>query len=283
MALNNVTRFRIRQPFTNLGVILLSIFALTCTNDAETPKVDCNTSTLSIQLVAKTNPGDCATADGTIEVSASGGGGTYQFKLGTGSYGSSGLFSNLTAGSYTATVKDANGCEKVLTGISLSVPNGPVIGASTINHQTNCLAPNGSITANVSGGTGSYQYKLNSGSFGSSATFPGLKAGSYTITVKDDAGCTVEINETINSQTGVSYLNDIKPILEANCIKSGCHNGDNGADKNWSVFSNVQAKAALIKLRTGNKSMPADIAPTGLPQSQIDLIACWVDDGAQNN
>ena len=67
MALNNVTRFRIRQPFTNLGVILLSIFALTCTNDAETPKVDCNTSTLSIQLVAKTNPGDCATADGTIE------------------------------------------------------------------------------------------------------------------------------------------------------------------------------------------------------------------------
>jgi hypothetical protein len=29
--------------------------------------------------------------------------------------------------------------------------------------------------------------------------------------------------------------------------------------------------------------MPADIAPTGLPQAQIDLIACWVDSGALNN
>jgi len=272
--MNKVTRF---------VLMMLSIIVLTCTNDSESPKVDCNTSTLAIQLVTKSNPSDCATADGTIQLSATGGSGTYQFKLGTGSYGNASLFSNLSAGSYTATVKDTNGCEKTLNGISLSAPNGPVVGASTINHQTNCASPNGTITANVSGGTMPYQYKLNSGSFGGTATFSGLKAGLYTITIKDDVGCTTEINETINSQTGVSFLNDIKPILQVNCIKSGCHNGDNGADKNWSVFANVQAKAALIKLRTGNKSMPADIAPTGLPQSQIDLIACWVDDGAMNN
>jgi hypothetical protein len=93
-----------------------------------------------------------------------------------------------------------------------------------------------------------------------------------------------DIDRSVCATLGtVSFQDDIKPILETNCIKSGCHNGDNGATLNWSVFANVQAKASAIKTRTGNKSMPADIAPTGLPQSQIDLIACWVDQGAKNN
>lgn len=81
----------------------------------------------------------------------------------------------------------------------------------------------------------------------------------------------------------VSYQTDIKPILEVNCIKSGCHNGDNGAELNWSVFENVQTHAAEIKELTGNGSMPLDIAPTGLPKRERDLIACWVNSGALDN
>ena len=98
----------------------------------------------------------------------------------------------------------------------------------------------------------------------------------------DCANEDIERDECIENPN-VSFQNEIKPILETNCIKSGCHNGDNVAVKNWSVFANVQAKAQEIKIRTGNKSMPRDIAPTGLPQEQIDLIACWVNQGAKNN
>jgi hypothetical protein len=83
--------------------------------------------------------------------------------------------------------------------------------------------------------------------------------------------------------TVVSYQNDIKPILEANCIKSNCHNGDLGAERNWSVLAKVQAKADKIKEFTGNGTMPLDIAPTGLPQNERDLIACWVNSGALDN
>ncbi|MDZ7647994.1 MAG: hypothetical protein U5K54_12920 [Cytophagales bacterium] len=64
--------------------------------------------------------------------------------------------------------------------------------------------------------------------------------------------------------TGISYAADIAPILQTNCIKSGCHNGDNGAQRNWSVFTNVQSDAQNIKTRTGNRSMPQDIAPVQL-------------------
>lgn len=263
-------------------VVWLLVFAGCASNDEPKP-IDCNTSDLAITLSTKTDPADCGISNGSITVSATGGDAPYQFKLSTGTYGSGATFNNLGAGSFTFMVKDANDCEKTLTGIVLSAPSSPVAGASTILNHTNCLNPNGSITVNVTGGTPPYEYKIGSGAFGSSNIFSQLKAGSYAITVNDAADCSVTINDVVASNTTVSFVADIKPILQTSCIKSGCHNGDNGADRNWSVFANVKASAQAIKSRTGNKSMPADIAPTGLPQNQIDLIACWVDSGAQDN
>jgi hypothetical protein len=253
-----------------------------CSSDDEPKPFDCNTSDLAIQLTGSSNPTGCGENNGSIVVSATGGKTPYQFRLNGGAFGSSSTFSNLSGGSFTVTVKDANGCEKQLSNVALTTPSGPVAGASTILAQTDCTSPNGSITANVSGGEGPYMYKLGTGSFGSSATFNGLKAGNYTITVEDNNNCSITINASVASSTGVSYATQIKPILEANCIKSGCHDGNSGVP-NWGNLSTVQANAQNIKLRTGNRSMPADIAPTGLPQEQIDLIACWVDEGAQNN
>ena len=49
------------------------------------------------------------------------------------------------------------------------------------------------------------------------------------------------------------------------------------------MFANVQAKAQQIKIQTTNKTMPLDLAPDGLPDEQIKLIACWVNQGAKNN
>lgn len=266
------------------GLCISLWFFTGCTSGDEPEPVDCDTSDLAINLVTKTNPLDCSTNNGSIEVSASGGKASYKFKLNAGSFSSSTTFSNLGGGSFTITVKDSQGCEKQLTNITLTAPSGPTANPPTIVSQTDCLSPNGSITANVTGGTTPYQYKIGSGAFGASSVFSNLKAGSYTITVEDDAGCTITINASVVSNTGVSYNSQIKPILDVNCIKSGCHNGDNGSERNWSVFSNVQAKAQNIKTRTGNGTMPADQVGTGgLPQSQRDLIACWVDDGALNN
>lgn len=254
-----------------------------CASNDEPKPVDCNTTDLAITLTTKSDPASCNTNNGSIVVSATGGEGPYQFKLNSGTFAATSTFNNLGAGSFTVVVKDANLCEKTLSAIVLAAPSSPVAGASTITAHTNCLSPNGAITVNVTGGTPPYQYKIGSGAFASSNVFGQLKSGNYTITVQDDADCSITINDVVASNTTVSFETDIKPILQTSCIKSGCHNGDNGADRNWSIFANVKASAQNIKTRTGNKSMPADIAPTGLPQNQIDLIACWVDSGAQNN
>ena len=83
------------------------------------------------------------------------------------------------------------------------------------------------------------------------------------------------------SQTVVSLENDVMPILLAQCTFSGCHNGDLGASRDWTEKSTVIAKAAGIKGRTQTGSMPR--SPGVLSQNQIDLIACWVDNGALDN
>jgi hypothetical protein len=254
-----------------------------CSSSDEPKPVDCTTTDLTPVLSSKTDPTDCIVNNGSIVVSATGGTAPYQFKLNSGTYGSATAFSDLGGGSFTITVKDANNCERTLAAVVLTAPAALQAGVSSISPHTNCASPNGSITVNVTGGTPPYDYKIGSGAFSSSNVFQNLKAGNYTITVQDESNCSITINNVVASNTSVSFETDIKPILQANCIKSGCHNGDNGADRNWSVFANVQSSAQDIKTRTGNKSMPLDIAPTGLPQSQIDLIACWVDSGAQNN
>jgi hypothetical protein len=64
------------------------------------------------------------------------------------------------------------------------------------------------------------------------------------------------------------------------CAISGCHDGSVSSLPNFSNLSVIQANASMIKSRTQSGNMPK----TGsLTQNQIDLIACWVDDGALDN
>ena len=84
----------------------------------------------------------------------------------------------------------------------------------------------------------------------------------------------------------VSYLEDVKPILESKCAISGCHNGSLGAERNWSDFPTFQENAqhGNVKNYVTNRIMPPSFSPNGpLSQDQINTIACWIDNGAQNN
>jgi hypothetical protein len=84
----------------------------------------------------------------------------------------------------------------------------------------------------------------------------------------------------------VSYLEDVKPILEAKCAIPGCHNGSLGVDRDWSNFATFQENAqhGNVKNYVTNRIMPPSFSTNGpLSQDQINTIACWVDDGAPNN
>ncbi len=262
-----------------LSVIIIFSMQLSCSSDDVMQVIDCAQSTLAISVVGTTEASSCSAADGEIVVAASGGVEPYTFQIGA-TKNESGSFNALTAGNYEVSVADANSCIMLLE-VSLSAAASTLSLTTTSTPDTDCLTGNGTITATSSGGVEPYEYKLNTGSFGSASTFTALEAGNYTVEVKDSEGCSfIKDVSIIKGETGVSFNAQIKPIINTKCALSGCHNGDNGANRNWTVFSNVKANAANIKTLTGNRTMPQ----TGsLTQDQIDLIACWVDDGAQDN
>lgn len=257
-----------------LGVSLVVVLGFAgCSEDEGGPKIDCDTEGPKIAL-GEVTEATCGEADGAITVTASGGDEVYQFTISNGTPQESGTFEQLSAGRYTVTVTDGNGC-----GASLSTTvtnfNGVQI-AQIETEPSGCESAGGQISITATEGTPPYEYKLGSESYTSNHTFSGISAGNYTVTVRDSEAC--EFFESVEVLTGVSLQNQILPIISNNCAVSGCHNGSQSP--NLSAKSGVLSNASQIKNLTQSGAMPKE---GSLTQEQINLIACWVDDGARDN
>jgi gliding motility-associated-like protein len=99
---------------------------------------------------------------------------------------------NLAAGAYNVTITDANNCT-VTGSVALEEP-APLAITFTVN-DPNCFGnSNGSIIVSATGGVQPYRFSINGGNPQASNVFPGLGAGSYTITAFDVNDCeTAEI------------------------------------------------------------------------------------------
>jgi len=168
-----------------------------------------------------------------------------------------------------------NGCGESLdpevdcgqSGLSITLVN---------QSETECGASSGAIEVTASGGFGQKKFRINEEPMQNSGIFTSLKPGNYVISVTDENQCSTEIQVQLFS--GISYVESIQPIIEANCITSNCHDGSGNVD--FRIFQNLKNNPADIKSRTQSGNMPKN---SSLTQAEIDAIACWVDDGALNN
>jgi len=101
--------------------MLVLVLLASCEEDPPAPACD---GSLSV-TVTSTKDAACGSTDGSINVSATGGDGNYEFKLNQGSFQGSGQFASLAPGTYTVTVKDGNDCTaeesvKILSGLKLA-------------------------------------------------------------------------------------------------------------------------------------------------------------------
>jgi hypothetical protein len=243
-----------------------------CTSQSlEDIKLDCNKNPINV-TVGITNA-DCGSANGSVAASVTGGQEPFRFDLGNGPQNDN-IFSGLAAGNYTLTVTDANNCQEVSEFIILSNSG---ITASATATIAGCGTNLGTITITAANGLEPYTFKLNDGNPQSENVFDGVGAGMQRITIADANGCEFILDQLVLA--GTSYTSEVGPIIMNNCAVTGCHSGSQSP--NFSTFSNVQANAERIKSRTQSGSMP----PGGrtLTNEQIQLIACWVDDGAKDN
>ncbi|MEL1242833.1 T9SS type A sorting domain-containing protein, partial [Flavobacterium sp. DGU11] len=152
--------------------------------------------------------------NGSATVTPTGGTGTYSYSWNTTPAQETSTVTGLAAGSYTVTVTDANGCLITET-ITITQPN--VLTATTTQTNVSCFnGTNGSATVTPTGGTGTYSYSWNTTPAQETSTATGLEAGSYTVVVTDDNGCSItetititqpEVLATITAQTNVSCFN----------------------------------------------------------------------------
>lgn len=122
---------------------------------------------------------------------------------------SSNVFSNLSADTYTVIIrKEKAGGFCDITAAAVTVEISPDFTASaSVTQQIDCA--NGSATISVTvlaGGTAPFEYSLNGIDFQASSNLTGLGAGEYTITIKDDGGCTTTVDQSVSSGANPSEL-----------------------------------------------------------------------------
>lgn len=150
------------------------------------------------------------TTDGSISVTATNGSGIYQYKIGNGAYQTGARFTGLSAGGYSVSVQDGNGCVSSQT-VVVGQPDTLKVLAQS--RPVTCLGPNtGSIVVSAKGGTGSVTYQLSTGATPQSVSvISGIAVGNYTVIGTDANGCTGFTSVTIGKVDPLKVQPTIKP------------------------------------------------------------------------
>ncbi|MBI5218010.1 MAG: gliding motility-associated C-terminal domain-containing protein, partial [Bacteroidia bacterium] len=150
--------------------------------------------------------------DGSASVAASGGTGPYTYLWSIG--GTSDTHANLASGSFTVTITDANNCT-VTVPVIIAQPNAFTATVVSAN-GANCGQPQGSLSANPTGGTAPYTYLWNSTPQQITQTASNLTPGNYTVTVTDAHSCTVTASGIISNIPGVATA--VKSTINPSCF-----------------------------------------------------------------
>ena len=161
--------------------------------------------------------------DGTATASGINGVGGYTYSWNTVPVQTTAQATGLTAGTYTCTVTDANGCPATTTAV---ITEPVILTASNITSNYNgfgvsCNGENdGTATASGINGVGGYTYSWNTVPVQTTAQATGLTAGTYTCTVIDANGCPATTTAIITEPTDISYTINA-PML-------ACKDGNDG-------------------------------------------------------
>jgi hypothetical protein len=158
--------------------------------------------------VSKTNVTCNSSGDGTITVSSPAGGyGTYEYRLDTGTWQSSGTLSGLVPATYSVQIRDAAHPTCAVTLSSQAITQPSALTATVAKTNVSCNGSNDGIitVSSPSGGYGTYQYRLDTGSWQSGGTFTGLAPATYSVQIRDAANtaCVVTLGSQIISQQSV--------------------------------------------------------------------------------
>jgi hypothetical protein len=167
-----------------------------------------------------------AAATGEIKIIGAGGKRPYTYKIDTLSYRTDSIFPNLFAGLKTMYIRDSNACIASDT-TTISQPASMIINVSTFSDVSCKGDSNGSVFLSVSGGKTPYTFRVDSGTYQTSPSFLGLKAGNKLFQVRDSNACVKNLSFSISEPANA--LSSSLVINQPNCNQA----------KGQAVFSSI--------------------------------------------
>lgn len=203
------------QTTSDINNVSAGIYQVTVTDGsgcAVTESVTINSAnapTLTIDNITDLNCNGAG--NGSATISANGGTPPYTYSWSpTG--GNAATAENLSAGTYTVTVTDDDGCPSFIE-VTINEPDAISIEGDV--EDALCGNFDGSIALTVSGGTGSYSYDWTPS--GSGNNLSDLAPGNYSVVVSDANGC----EETANFLVGVTGNIPISVLPETVTVEAG--------------------------------------------------------------
>lgn len=170
--------------------------------------------------------------DGSLIVNAFGGVAPYNYLWEDGS--TSFQRTNLTAGTYSVTVTDSNGCS-LNSSLSLQAPSAISI-AKTVVNTVKCInSSDGILSVSASGGTPPYTYNWDSGH--TSPVANEISCGLHTVSVTDANGC---MNTALFSLECPNVIQvDITPLSDYGGYHVSCPESEDGVASVSIQFGNA--------------------------------------------
>ncbi|WP_299521277.1 Ig-like domain-containing protein, partial [Winogradskyella sp.] len=235
---------------------------------------------------------------GTIDITVTGGEAPYTYSWNNSA--TSEDLSNVSAGTYTVTVTDTNGCT-ISGNYTIDEPSEEL--TSTIASTTDVLCNGentGAIDLSVSGGTAPYSYLWSNSE--TTEDISNLTAGTYSVTITDVNGCTTTNQATIDEPSD-ALIASVSNTVNVDCsgdttgnFTANATNGtppyqfsiDNGTNNQATgLFENLTNGTYTILVTDANNCTTTTIATIGVndtegPQisvpSTINLEGCSTSD-----
>ena len=182
--------------------------------------------------------------NGAVNLTVSGGTVPYVYNWSNGATNQN--LSILTAGTYSVTVNDNHGCTASANAV-VTQPSVITITPTITNLPCTGGANTGAINVSVTGGTPGYTYVWSSSS--SSQNITGLNAGTYTLTVTDNAACTTSQSFIVSQSGSLSLTTNVTNVKcngQANgAITVTATGGTPSYNYAWSTGNNNQPQSGL--------------------------------------
>ncbi|BDX37378.1 hypothetical protein CYCD_07330 [Tenuifilaceae bacterium CYCD] len=192
VSIDGVTYYPTTKVF-NVGVGTYTVYVRDVNGCIATkPAVISGPPAIVVDAVTVTDATCFGAANGEFTATASGGNPPLEYSIDGINYYAVGSFTGLTGGTYTLSVRDANGC---ILEQDVIVGQPPVLyfTQQDVAPITCNGANDGEITLAAAGGSAPYSYSITGGApyVNTTGSFTGLSAATYTVAVLDNSGCEV--------------------------------------------------------------------------------------------